>query len=74
MPYNIEAKGPPDQIVEWLAANAGPLMWGRPNVEWKGRGWTMHAMGFERGSAGGYYYLIRLDDPKVAALAALRWS
>lgn len=74
MPYNIEARGQPNQIVEWLVQNAGPVLWARPNMEWHGRGWSMHSIGFERGTGNGLVYLIRLDNERAATLAALRWS
>ena len=76
MPYEITTSAYCDDVVAWLQTNIGDLQWSRPNVEWKGRGWTLNAKGAvsPRGFSSRISYIIRVEDPKLATLAALRWS
>ena len=74
MPYEITTNAYYEDIIEWLQTNVGDLQWSRPIVEWKGKGWTMNSLGGTKFKQTGYLYVIRVDDAKLATLAALRWS
>ena len=76
MPYEITTNAHCDDLISWLQQNIGDLQWSRPNVEWKGRGWTVNAQGAvrPRGIPTAISYVIRVEDSKLATLTALRWS
>lgn len=76
MPYEVTTNAYYEDLIEWLQINVGDLQWSRPIVEWKGRGWTINAQGAvrPRGLPTAISYIIRVDDPKLATLAALRWT
>lgn len=74
MPYEITTNGFYTDVIEWLQVNVGNVLWSRPVVEWKGQGWTMNSLGETNRLQTGYLYIIRIDEPKLATLAALRWS
>lgn len=76
MPYEVKTNGFYSEVVEWLQENVGDLLWSRPIVEWRGRGWTMNHLGslINDSNDGNYRYLIRIDDVKLATVCALRWS
>ena len=75
MPYEITTTAYYEDVISWLQENVGDLLWSRPVVEWRGRGWTMNILGMKRSVHQSYTtYTIRLDDAKLATLAALRWS
>lgn len=60
-------------VVEWLQENVGSLLWCRPNVEWKGQGWTLNAYGYNK-SKNKTYYMIRIGNDKLGMLAQLKWG
>lgn len=66
MPYEVITNAFHSDVVEWLQENVGDLLWSRPIVEWRGRGWTINSMG--------HRYLIRIDDAELAVVCALRWN
>lgn len=72
MPYEIITCEYADDVVEWLQVNIGELLWSRPNIEWRGKGWTINAYGIGR-SQDRMYYLVKVDDAKMATLAALKF-
>ena len=80
MPYEVKTNGFHSEVVEWLQENVGDLLWSRPIIEWRGRGWTMNHMGppfndtSQPYSNGGYRYLVRIDDAEIAVMCALRWT
>lgn len=76
MPYEIKTNGFHNDVVEWLQENVGNLLWSRPIVEWRGRGWTMNHVGSLTNTIndGTCRYLIRVDDERLAILTMLRWS
>jgi hypothetical protein len=76
MPYEVKTNGFHDEVVEWLQENVGDLLWSRPIVEWKGKGWTMNHFGslINESNPGRYRYLIRINDAELATMCALRWS
>jgi hypothetical protein len=76
MPYEITTDAHYEDLIAWLQTNVGDLQWSRPIVEWKGRGWTVNAKGatYRKGLTPAVSYIIRVDNPKLATLAALRWA
>lgn len=70
MPYEVRTNAFHSDVVEWLQENVGDLLWSRPIVEWRGKGWTMNSIG---PLDSGYRYLIRIDDAELAVLCSLRW-
>lgn len=74
MPYEIRTNAFYSDVIEWLQENVGDLLWHRAIVEWRGRGWTVNNIGLNLGNGVKCEYLIRVDDPKLAVLAMLRWS
>lgn len=70
MPYEVRTNAFYSDVIEWLQENVGDLLWSRPIVEWRGRGWTMNSIG---SLDSGYRYLIRMDDAELAVMCALRW-
>jgi len=75
MPYVVKTNAFYEDVISWLQENVGDLLWSRPIVEWKGRGWTMNSFGaMPAGYDGTYRYLIRIDDKELATICALRWS
>lgn len=76
MPHEFTTSAFYGEVVPWLQENVGKLLWSRPIVEWKGEGWTMNSLGIEDRSNVVYkaQYLVRVDNPELAAVAALRWS
>jgi hypothetical protein len=76
MPFEITTTAHYEDVIEWLQTNIGELLWSRPVVEWKGRGWTVNSYGSLRlrSSSSVVSYIIRIDNPKLATLAALRWQ
>jgi len=74
MPFEIETRSHPDDFIPWLQERVGDLLWSRPVVEWKGKGWTVNAFGAVRPSSLSSSFIIRINDPKLATLAALRWQ
>lgn len=71
MPYEVKTNAFHTDVVGWLQENVGDLLWRRPIVEWKGRGWTMNHLG---GTDTDHRYLIRIDDKELATICALKWS
>ena len=63
-----------EDLIEWLQTNVGKLLWSRPIVEWKGRGLSINHLGGTSFRQDSYRYLVRIDDSRLATLAALRWS
>jgi hypothetical protein len=55
-----------DEVVAWLSWNIGPLLWAKPIIEWRGKGWHMH-----RTPHG---YDITVHDEQLAVLTLLRWA
>lgn len=75
MPYEVRTNAFHSDVVEWLQENVGDLLWSRPIMEWKGRGWTMNSLGtLVVKDNPGYRYLIRIDDAELAVVCALRWN
>lgn len=75
MPYTVTSNAFYEDLVSWLQENVGDLLWSRPIIEWKGRGWSMNGMGtMPKGYDGTYRYLIRIDDKELATMCALTWS
>lgn len=76
MPYEIHTSAHHDDVLSWLQENVGDLQWSRPIVEWQGQGWRLNAYGLirARGKPSSVRYIIKVDDAKLATLAALRWS
>jgi hypothetical protein len=76
MPYEIRTSAFYEDVISWLQENIGDLQWSRPIVEWKGRGWSMNAYGVVGAKYGlnRMFYIIRVDDAKLATLTTLRWS
>jgi hypothetical protein len=75
MPYEVRTNAFHSDVVEWLQENVGDLLWSRPIVEWKGKGWTMNHLGsLITDSNNGYRYLIRIDDVELSVMCALRWN
>jgi hypothetical protein len=76
MPYEVRTNAFHSNVVEWLQENVGDLLWSRPIVEWRGRGWTMNALGalVNDSNDGKHRYLIRLDNAELAVMCALRWN
>ena len=70
MPYEIRTNAYYEDVIEWLQENVGDLLWSRPILEWRGRGWTINRLG----SATDYKWLIRIDDSRLAMITTLRWS
>ena len=68
MPYQVKTSMYYEDVLEWLQENVGELLWSRPIVEWKGRGWSMHI------TQQGARYIVRIDDYKLAVLAGLKLS
>jgi len=75
MPYEVRTNGHYKDVVLWLRENVGDVLWDKPIIEWKGKGWTMNHMGslINDSNDGNHRYLIRLDDPDLAVICALRW-
>lgn len=74
MPYEIATDAYYEDLIEWLQENVGQLLWSRPIVEWKGQGWAVNAYGLTKSRTGGSRFIVKIDDCKLATLAALRWS
>jgi hypothetical protein len=74
MPYEVTTNAFHEDVVSWLQENVGNLLWSRPIVEWHGRGWAMNSLGYEPTGNRDFRYIIKVDDPKLATLTALRWS
>lgn len=70
MPYEVRTNAFYSDVIEWLQENVGDLLWSRPIVEWKGRGWTMNSIGSLESN---HRYLIRIEDAELAVMCALRW-
>lgn len=73
MPYEVLTDGFHDDLVSWCQQYVGDLLWSRPNVEWKGQGWTINAYGFSN-NRNRTFYMIKLEDRKLATFAELRWG
>jgi hypothetical protein len=74
MPYVVKTSAFYEDVISWLQTNVGDLLWSRPIIEWKGRGWTMNALGGTMSKESGFLYLIRIDDKELATICALTWT
>jgi hypothetical protein len=75
MPYEIYTGAHYEHVLSWLQEHVGDLQWSRPIVEWKGQGWTLNSHGLASSRRqSSVRYIIRVDNAKLATLAALRWS
>lgn len=75
MPYDVVVTGNHAEIVEWLGANVGQVLWKRSIIEWKGTGWAMHLYGYN--TTFPYQpakFIVRIDDEKLSILCSLRWT
>lgn len=63
------------ELLEWLQENVGDLLWSSPILEWHGEGWhvNIETSVIERGRTGRAFYLVEIEDPRLATLFAL-WT
>ena len=76
MPFEIITKAHPEDVIAWLQEYVGELLWSKPIIEWHGKGWCINSYGLvsNRGKPSSISYIIKIDNPKLATLAALRWQ
>ena len=66
-----------NEVVNWLTVNVGEILWSRPIVEWRGRGWHMKSNVCDDFSdshrLGHISYTVQFEDSKKATLFGL-WT
>jgi hypothetical protein len=66
-----------NEVVNWLTANVGNVLWSRPIVEWHGQGWHMKSNVCTddpgKHQTGHRCYDVQFEDSKKATLFGL-WT